>query len=114
MTWTNKHVNASVVSAFMTLQPVATVILSSIFLAYRVNAAQLGAGAIVILGLLATCYGQMREHIEDSDAESVSELEDDLMSADNKSHVQAGWSNRSAKNIKEKDELGQPFLLGED
>ncbi|GAB5361785.1 hypothetical protein AAMO2058_000742200 [Amorphochlora amoebiformis] len=61
MTWANKHVDPSVVSAFMTLQPVGTVILSIIFLSYLVNLAQLGAGCIVIAGLLVTSYGQIME-----------------------------------------------------
>jgi len=61
MTWTNKYVEASVVSAFMTLQPVATVILSAVFLSYHVEVPQIVAGVVVIGGLLVTSYGQTIE-----------------------------------------------------
>jgi len=67
MTWTNKHLSASVVSAFMTLQPVATVVLSSLFLSYDVQVAQIVSGIIVIGGLLATCYGQYLDHLSQAE-----------------------------------------------
>mmetsp|Transcript_14963 Transcript_14963/g.26903 ORF Transcript_14963/g.26903 Transcript_14963/m.26903 type:complete len:386 (+) Transcript_14963:121-1278(+) len=58
MTWTSKHVNPSVTTGFLTLQPVATVILSSIFLSFQPKLPHLAAAVAVVVGLLVTCYGQ--------------------------------------------------------
>lgn len=82
MTWTLKYVPASLVSVFMMLQPVATVVLSVFFLNYHVNGKELGGGAIVIVGLLVTCYGQYTEDSEDDRKGSIEGglLQDALLS----------------------------------
>ena len=62
LTWANTKVPASIVAAFLTLQPIGTVILSLIFgLEKEFNGYQGLGGALVIAGLLVICVVQGRQ-----------------------------------------------------
>eukprot|EP00468_Gymnochlora_sp_CCMP2014_P007642 CAMPEP_0167766148 /NCGR_PEP_ID=MMETSP0110_2-20121227/15151_1 /TAXON_ID=629695 /ORGANISM="Gymnochlora sp., Strain CCMP2014" /LENGTH=90 /DNA_ID=CAMNT_0007654079 /DNA_START=559 /DNA_END=828 /DNA_ORIENTATION=+ len=85
MTWANKHVHASVTSAFMTLQPVGTVVLSTIFLSYHAQVGEILAGVVVVVGLLITCYAQIREARTTNDEDAkYDQLDNKVEDSENK------------------------------
>ena len=61
ITWTNKHLSASIVTAFWPVQVLVTVILSLVVLHQPISGKQAIAGALIVLGLLLICYASYEE-----------------------------------------------------
>jgi len=62
MGWANKQTNSSIVSVFMTLQPVFTTVLSYFFLNESIRLPEIFGGLVVMIGLFITCWAK---HIEE-------------------------------------------------
>lgn len=63
LSWGGRHLSPSITTVYSTFQPVGTMILSFIILAKMVTTPELIGGAMVILGLVITVYGQNYDNI---------------------------------------------------
>jgi len=62
MGWANKQTNSSIVSVFMTLQPVFTSVLSYFVLKEGIRQPEILGGVVVMIGLFLTCWAK---HVEE-------------------------------------------------
>jgi drug/metabolite transporter (DMT)-like permease len=108
LSWSGRHLSPSTTTVYSTFQPVGTMILSLIILNKIVTTPELVGGALVILGLICTVYGQTYDNLFMHRQHEQNEQEKDLL-ADHYRIVSSEGSNNSGGTL-----LGNNTILDQE